>query len=193
MIQAAEEVVEHAKTNDLLRQEVIDAENELAKAVQAKNSWYQVQEVGLNAEAHIASPTTRMVEPTFNWTMNEGDPRMDVEQETAHYHRQSVALTDGQGIPMLGCTEVSLIMHLCFSDCLLSFSFNVWVRMTLPIWLSFDVCVWVWNSSLHNKNFAFLPQHPDHIDVPSEQYNGIAHMIYTVLAKGQHTDPTSLC
>ena len=38
MIQAAEEVVEHAKTNNLLRQEVINAENELAKAVQAKNS-----------------------------------------------------------------------------------------------------------------------------------------------------------
>ena len=34
-----------------------------------------------------------------------------------------------------------LIMHLCFSDCLLSFSFIVWVRMTLPMCLSFDVCV----------------------------------------------------
>ena len=44
VIQAAEEAVEHAKNNNLLRQEVIDAENELAKAVQAKNSlllWYQ--------------------------------------------------------------------------------------------------------------------------------------------------------
>ena len=40
MIQAAEEVVEHAKNNNLSRQEVIDAENELAKAVQAKNSRY---------------------------------------------------------------------------------------------------------------------------------------------------------
>ena len=30
---------------------------------------------------------------------------------------------------------------------------------------------------------------PNHIDVPSEQYNGIAHMIHTALAKGQHTDP----
>ena len=40
MIQAAEEAVEHAKNNNLLRQEVIDAENELAKAVQAKNSRY---------------------------------------------------------------------------------------------------------------------------------------------------------
>ena len=38
MIQAAEEAVEHAKNNNLLRQEVIDTENELAKAVQAKNS-----------------------------------------------------------------------------------------------------------------------------------------------------------
>ena len=66
VIQAAEEVVEHAKRNNLSRQEVIDAENELAWAVQAKNSWYRVQKAGLNAEAHIASPTTRMVEPTFN-------------------------------------------------------------------------------------------------------------------------------
>ena len=38
VIQAAEEVIEHAKNNNLSRQEVIDAENELAKAVQAKNS-----------------------------------------------------------------------------------------------------------------------------------------------------------
>ena len=30
---------------------------------------------------------------------------------------------------------------------------------------------------------------PDYIDAPSEQYNGIAHMIHAVLAKGQHTDP----
>ena len=40
MIQAAEEVVEHAKRNNLLRQQAIDAENVLAKAVQAKNSQY---------------------------------------------------------------------------------------------------------------------------------------------------------
>ena len=53
---------------------------------------------------------------------------MDVEQETAHYHGRSVALTDGQGIP-------------------------------------------------------------DHVDAPSEQYDGIAHMIRAALAKGQHTDP----
>ena len=51
VIQAAEEVVEHAKRNNLSRQEVIDAENELAKAVQAKNSQYQVQKAGLNTEA----------------------------------------------------------------------------------------------------------------------------------------------
>ena len=56
VIQAAEEAVEHTKTNNLSRQEVINAENELVKAVQDKNSWYQAQKVGLNAEAHIASP-----------------------------------------------------------------------------------------------------------------------------------------
>ena len=94
MIQAAEEAVEHAKNNNLSRQEVIDAENELAKAVQTKNSQYRVQKAGLNAEAHIASPITRTVEPTFNQVMNEGDPQMDVEHETAHYHRWSVALTE---------------------------------------------------------------------------------------------------
>ena len=54
--------------------------------------------MGLNAEAHIASPITRMVEPTFSRVMNEGDPQMDVEHETAHYRGWSVALTDGQGI-----------------------------------------------------------------------------------------------
>ena len=74
MIQAAEEVVEYAKTNNLLRQEVIDVENELAKAVQAKNSQYQVQEVGLDAEARITSPTMRPIEPMFNPMMNVGDP-----------------------------------------------------------------------------------------------------------------------
>ena len=84
--------------------------------------------MGLNAEAHIASPTTRTVEPTFNRTMNEGDPQMDVEHETAHYHGWSVALTDGQDIP-------------------------------------------------------------DHVNTPSEQYNGIARMICAALGEGQHTDP----
>ena len=29
----------------------------------------------------------------------------------------------------------------------------------------------------------------NHVNAPSEQYDGIAHMIHTVLAKGQHTDP----
>ena len=53
---------------------------------------------------------------------------MDVEQETAHYCRWSVALTNGQGIP-------------------------------------------------------------DHVNMPSEHYDGIAHMICAVLAEGQHTDP----
>ena len=70
---AAEEAVEHAQTNNLSRQEVIN-ENELAKAVQAKNSRYRVQKAGLNTEACMASPTTRMVEPMFNRTMNVGDP-----------------------------------------------------------------------------------------------------------------------
>ena len=120
--------IEHAKRNNLLRQEVIDAENELARAVQAKNSQYPVQKVGLNTEARIVSPITRTVEPTFNQTMNEGDPRMDVEHETTHYHRWSVALTDSQGIP-------------------------------------------------------------DQVDMPSEQYNGISHMICAALAEGQHRDP----
>ena len=53
---------------------------------------------------------------------------MDVEHETIHYRGQSVALTNGQGIP-------------------------------------------------------------DHVDVPSEQYDGIARMIHAALAEGQHTDP----
>ena len=74
VIQVAEEAVEYPKINNLSRQEVIDAENELAKAVQAKNSHYQVQKVGLNAEACITSLTTRLVEPTFNPMMNAGDP-----------------------------------------------------------------------------------------------------------------------
>ena len=30
---------------------------------------------------------------------------------------------------------------------------------------------------------------PDHVDMPLEQYDGIAHMIHAVLARGQHTDP----
>ena len=31
--------------------------------------------------------------------MKEGDPQIDVEQETTHYHGWSVALTNSQGIP----------------------------------------------------------------------------------------------
>ena len=89
VIQAAEEVVEHTKNNNLSRQEVIDAENELAKAVQAKNSQYWIQKAGLNTEACIASPITGTVEPTFNQAMNEGDPQMDVEHKTAQ-DRKSV-------------------------------------------------------------------------------------------------------
>ena len=73
MIQAAEEAVEYATTNILLRQEVIDAEDELAKAVQVKNSHYQVQKAGLNAEARITSQTMRPVEPMFNTMMNVED------------------------------------------------------------------------------------------------------------------------
>ena len=30
---------------------------------------------------------------------------------------------------------------------------------------------------------------PNYVDAPSEQYDGIAHMIHAVLAEGQHTDP----
>ena len=40
MIQVAVEVVEFTKANNLLRREVINTENERAKAVQAKNSHY---------------------------------------------------------------------------------------------------------------------------------------------------------
>ena len=81
MIQAAEEVVEYSKTNNLSRQEVINAENELAKAVEAKNSCYRVQKAGLNTEASITSQTTRPVEPMLNLMMNIGDTQVDVEQE----------------------------------------------------------------------------------------------------------------
>ena len=33
---------------------------------------------------------------------------------------------------------------------------------------------------------------PNHVNMPSDQYNGIACMIQAVLAEGQHTE-TSLC
>ena len=35
----------------------------------------------------------------FSPTMNIGDPQIDAEQETIHYHGQSVAPTEGLGIP----------------------------------------------------------------------------------------------
>ena len=31
--------------------------------------------------------------------------------------------------------------------------------------------------------------HPDYVNAPLEQYDGIVHMICAVLAEGQHTDP----
>ena len=40
LIQAAVEVVEFAKANNLLRQEIINVENKLVKVVQAENSCY---------------------------------------------------------------------------------------------------------------------------------------------------------
>ena len=103
-------------------------------------------------------------------------------------------------IVMLGCTEVSLIMHLCFSDCLLSFSFIVWVRMTLPMCLSFDVCVWVWNSSLHNKNFTFSPQHEREFHLTGKNQREKSKvpplpvsLYYTMLDynQGHHSVPTN--
>ena len=30
---------------------------------------------------------------------------------------------------------------------------------------------------------------PDHVNTPSEQYDGIVHMVHAALAEGQHTDP----
>ena len=77
--------VEFTKANNLLKQEVIDMENELAKAVQARNSPSCIQKVDLNAEAHIDSQTMRPVEPMFNPIMNAGDQRVDMEWETIHY------------------------------------------------------------------------------------------------------------
>ena len=70
MIEAAEEAVEHAKTNNLSRQEIINAENELAKAVQAKNSQYQVQKVGLNTEAQSDNEHRR----STNWCGTRDHP-----------------------------------------------------------------------------------------------------------------------
>ena len=46
-------------------------------------------------------------------------------------------------------------------------------------------------SHYHGRSVALTDGQgiPDHVDVPSEQYNGIARMICAVLAVGQHTDP----
>ena len=68
-------------------------ENKLDKAVQAKNSCYCVQKVGLNTEACMTSQITRPVEPTFTPVVNADDQRFDVEQETVHNHGQSIAPT----------------------------------------------------------------------------------------------------
>ena len=91
------EAVEFDKANNLSRQEVIDTENELAKAVQAKNSRGQVQKVGLKAEAHITSQTTRPVEPMFNAMMNVGDTRVDVFK-SSHLLSQDCAEVNLYGI-----------------------------------------------------------------------------------------------
>ena len=56
------DAVEIANTNNLLRQEIIDAEDELSKAVQAQNSCYCVQKAGLNAEGCISSQAMRLGE-----------------------------------------------------------------------------------------------------------------------------------
>ena len=46
-------------------------------------------------------------------------------------------------------------------------------------------------SHYHGRSVALTDGQgiPDHVDTPSEQYDGIAGMIRTVLAEGQHTDP----
>ena len=94
VIQAAAEALKDTRENNLSRGEVIRAENELAKAVQAKNSRYRVHKAGLNAEARITSPT-RLAEPTFSQLMNVRDPQIDVEQETVLNRGRSVALCMG--------------------------------------------------------------------------------------------------
>ena len=40
---------------------------------------------------------------------------------------------------------------------------------------------------IHGPNWR--SGHPYYIDAPLEQYDGIAHMICTMLAEGQYTDP----
>ena len=75
------EAVKFAKANNLLRQEIIDAEDELSKAIQAKNSCYHVQKAGLNAEACITSQATRPGEHAFTPGVNASDHVFEVEQE----------------------------------------------------------------------------------------------------------------
>ena len=120
MIQAAVEAVELIKANNLLKWEVIDAENELAKAVQAKNSYYWVQKGGLNAEAHKTSQTMKPVEPTFNPMMNIGDPRVDVEQKTIHDWGWSIVLTTlthyWSNTMVLLCERQQIPTIMCYSN-----------------------------------------------------------------------------
>ena len=75
------EVVEFAKANNLSPQEIINAEDKLAKAVHAKNRCYHIQKVGLNAEGCITGQAMRPVEPMFTPVVNAGDYMFEVEQE----------------------------------------------------------------------------------------------------------------
>ena len=58
-----------------------------------------------------------------------------------------------------------------------------------------EIHEWMWNmrphTIYHGRSVALTDGKgiPDHVDAPSEQYDGIAHMIRTALAEGQHTDP----
>ena len=65
-------MVKFTKANNLSKQEIVNAENKLFKAVQAKNGHYCSQKVGLDAEAHITGQTTRP-ECAFTPGMNVGD------------------------------------------------------------------------------------------------------------------------
>ena len=98
LIQAVMEVVEFAKANNLLRWEIIDAEDKLTKAVQAKNSHYCIQKAGLDAEACITCQATRPVDPVFTPGVNAGKHVFKVEQETIQDHGRFMAPTEGQGV-----------------------------------------------------------------------------------------------
>ena len=50
-----------------------------------------------------------------------------------------------------------------------------------------EIHEWTWN--MRPPTITDGQGIPDHINAPSEQYGGIARMIHTALAKGQHTDP----